>query len=92
MAEILFAGDWAHPERDPPECGNGWVPPSDGWYRPKFNVFDGPSQAMASCFQPDGSWDPLGFKPGSNCSFFQKVGEATFQPHIFLARTSKTIA
>jgi hypothetical protein len=57
-AEIFFAGDWQHPDKDPPLCGNGWVPPPDGWWRPKFNVFDTPARAMASCFRPDGRCNP----------------------------------
>eukprot|EP00040_Diaphanoeca_grandis_P043333 m.267663 g.267663 ORF g.267663 m.267663 type:complete len:450 (-) comp74262_c0_seq1:202-1551(-) len=71
MAEILSPGDWRHPEHDPPECGNGWVPPSDGWMRPKYNVFDPPAAAMASCFGANGKW----LTSFSNCSYFQKAGQ-----------------
>lgn len=27
------------------------------------------------CFLPNGSWVPLGWTAGSNCSFFQKAGQ-----------------
>jgi hypothetical protein len=73
LAEIFSAGDWRKPGG--PRCGNSWVPPPDGFWRPKFNVFDAPVTSMSSCFRADGSWEPLGWHAGANCSFFQKAGQ-----------------
>jgi hypothetical protein len=56
LAEIFSPGDWRRPANDPPVCGDGWVPPSDGWERPPFNFWDPPLVSMASCFAPDGTW------------------------------------
>eukprot|EP00039_Didymoeca_costata_P027811 m.19238 g.19238 ORF g.19238 m.19238 type:complete len:433 (-) comp6517_c0_seq1:144-1442(-) len=72
MAEILSPGDWRTPISQLPKCGNGWVPPSDGWIRPQYNVFDSPIATMKSCFTSDGSWLPL---HGPNCTYFQKAGQ-----------------
>jgi hypothetical protein len=85
QAEIMFPGDWRTPLAELPVCGNGWVPPPDGWYRPQYNIFDRPMDAMASCFRDDGSWRPLSFS-GKDCetsadghkaccTFFQKAGQ-----------------
>ena len=85
QAEIMYPGDWRTPLPQLPACGNGWVPPADGWYRPQYNVFDTPTDAMATCFRDDGSWRPLSFSghdcektPDGHkacCTFFQKAGQ-----------------
>ena len=66
QAEIMYPGDWRTPVDQLPVCGNGWIPPADGWYRPQYNVFDTPTDAMATCFRDDGSWRPLSFS-GHDC-------------------------
>ena len=85
QAELMFPGDWRRPLHRLPRCGNDWIPPPDGWWRPQYNVFSPPLEAMSSCFRGDGSWRPLSFsgehcETGASgqtlcCSFFQKAGQ-----------------